>query len=498
MLDRPGLPARVWPRSILSRVMRDAADYVASLRDGRAIFLDGGRVADVTTHPAFAESIRRIAERYDAARLAPDVTTCVDPESGKRIGAMWLIPRSAEDLGRRRAVHRFWAEGSYGLMGRTPDHVASVLTAFAGWRQLFDRADRRFGDNVVRFYEKARDADLYVAYAIVPPQVDRATPAHQHPTPFLHPGVVKETAGGIVIRGAHAIATSVTMADWLYVSYITPLAPGDVDYAISLVMPVNAPGLRLLPRRPYATLATSVYDYPLSARYDEVDTTVVFDDVLVPWEHVFVYRNVELVKAQFHESPAHTTANFQSLVRFGVKLEFVAGLVAKLVETQGGGSDPATQATLGGEIAAYCAVFDGLVKAAERFPLISEGYARPHPQYVYAGMSLQRRIIVDIYRTVRELAGGAFQNMPSSEASFISPETSASTERYYQSTKSSARDRIKLLKLIWDLIGTEYGGRQLQYEMFYSAAQPVVNRRMFGAYDWGSATGMVDRLLGEY
>jgi 4-hydroxyphenylacetate 3-monooxygenase len=301
-----------------------------------------------------------------------------------------------------------------------------------------------------------------------------------------------------VIRGAHAIATSVTMADWLYVSYITPLAPGDVDYAISLVMPVNAAGLRLLPRRPYATLATSVYDYPLSARYDEVDTTVVFDDVVVPWEHVFVYKNVELVTAQFHESPAHTTANFQALVRFGVKLELIAGLVAKLVEMQGSGTDPGAQATLGGDIAAHCAAFDALVKAAERFPLISEGYARPHPQYVYAGMSLQRRIIVDIYRTVRELAGGAFQNMPSSEASFTSPETSSSTARYYQSSASSARDRIKLLKLIWDLIGTEYGGRQLQYEMFYSAAQPVVNRRMFRAYDWRSATGMVDRLLGEY
>src|SRR5947207_14744216 len=478
--------------------MRRGADYLASLRDGRAVFLDGERVDDVTKHPAFAESVRRIAERYDAAGAAPDVTTCVEPATGRRIGAMWLIPRSADDLGRRRAVHRFWAEGSYGLMGRTPDHVASVLTAFAGWRQLFDRGGRQFGDNVVRFYEKARDEDLYVTYAIVPPQVDRSTPAHKHAEPFLHPGVVKETDAGIVIRGAHSIATSVTMAAWLYVSYITPLAPGDVDYAISLVVPVNAQGLRLLPRRPYATLATSVYDYPLSARCDEVDTTVVFDDVLVPWEHVFVYKNVELVTAQFHESPAHTTANFPALVRFGVKLELIAGLVAKLVEMQGSGSDASTQAMLGGEIAAHCAAFDALVKAAERFPLISEGYARPHPQYIYAGMSLQRRIIVDIYRTVRELAGGAFQNMPSSEASFTSSETSSSTERYYQSSASSARDRIKLLKLIWDLIGTEYGGRQLQYEMFYSAAQPVVNRRMFRAYDWRSATGMVDRLLGEY
>ena len=477
--------------------MRGGAAYVAGLRDGRAIFLDGKRVDDVTTHPAFAESVRRIAERYDAA-IGADVTTCLDPASGQRIGTMWLIPRSAEDLGRRRAVHRFWAEGSYGLMGRTPDHVASVLTAFAGWRQLFDRADRRFGDNVVRFYEKARDEDLYVAYAIVPPQIDRATPAHKHVEPFLHPGVVKETDAGIVIRGAHAIATSVTMADWLYVSYITPLAPGDVDYAISLVVPVHAEGLRLLPRRPYATVATSVYDYPLSARYDEVDTTVVFDDVFVPWEHVFVYKNVELVTAQFHESPAHVTANFQSLVRFGVKLELLAGLVAKMAEVQGSATDPTTQATLGGEIAAYCATFEALMYAAERFPLVSEGYARPHPQYIYAGMSLQRRFIVDMYRTVRELAGGAFQNMPSSEASFLSPETAASTERYYQSGTHGARERIKLLKLVWDFVGTEYGGRQLQYEMFYSAAQPVVNRRLYRAYDWGAAKAMVDRLMGEY
>jgi len=103
-----------------------------------------------------------------------------------------------------------------------------------------------------------------------------------------------------------------------------------------------------------------------------------------------------------------------------------------------------------------------------------------------------------MYRTVRELAGGAFQAVPSSEASFFSPETGASTERYYQSAAAGARERIKLIKLVWDFIGTEYGGRQLQYEMFYSAAQPVVNRRLYRAYDWGAAKNMVDRLMGEY
>ncbi|MGH7355575.1 MAG: 4-hydroxyphenylacetate 3-hydroxylase N-terminal domain-containing protein, partial [Candidatus Rokuibacteriota bacterium] len=308
--------------------MRAGAGYVAALRDGRTVFLDGERVKDVTTHPLFEAPIRRVAETYDRARARGDdaALTFADPATGRRHSAMWLIPRTADDLGTRRRVHRLWAEPSYGLMGRTPDHVASVMTAFAGWRQLFDRGGTRFGDNVVRFYERARDEDLYLAYAIVPPQIDRARPAHRHPEPFLHPGVVRETDRGIVVRGSQAIATSATMADWLFLSYITPLVPGDEDYAISVVMPMNAGGLRLYPRRPYAAMATSTYDYPLSSRFDEVDVTVVFDDVLVPWEHVFIYRDVDLVNAQFHESPSHTTANFQSLVRFGVKLEFMAGL----------------------------------------------------------------------------------------------------------------------------------------------------------------------------
>lgn len=480
--------------------MRRGRDYVEGLRDGRAVYLDGEPVKDVTTHPAFAEPIRGIARTYDRAKAAEadPALTWADPATGKRHGNMWLVPRTADDLGARRRAHRFWAEPSYGLMGRTPDHVACVLTAFSAWRHLFDRGGARFGDNVVRFYERARDGDFYLAYAIVPPQVDRSKPAHRHPEPFLHPGVVRETDAGIVVRGAHAIATSATMADWLFVSYITPLAPGDDDYAISLVLPMNAEGLRLYPRRPFAAAATSVFDYPLSSRFDELDTTVVFNDVLVPWEQVFIHRRVDLVNAQFHDSPSHTLANFQSLVRFGVKLEFMAGLALRLAEVQTAAADASVQATLGGEVAALCAAFDALAKAAERFPLVSGGVARPHPQYVYAGMGLQRRLIVDMMRTLRELAGGAFQNVPSSEAAFTSEATRADTERYYRSAAAGARERIKLIKLIWDFVGTEFGGRQLQYEMFYSAAQPVVNRRMFASYDWRAAKAMVDRCLREY
>src|SRR5688572_28201308 len=480
--------------------MRSGDDYVASLRDGRAVFLDGERVDDVTKHPAFAEPIRRVARTFDLAG-APEAqasTTFVDPSTGRRPSAMWLVPRSAEDLAARRRVHRLWAEPSYGLMGRTPDHVACVLSAFAGWRQLFDRGGARFGDHVVRFYEKARDEELYLAYGIVPPQIDRSQPAHRQPAPFLFPGVVAERDGGIVVRGGQGITTASVLADWLFISYITPLVPGDEDYAISFVTPVNAPGIRIHPRRPYAQGATSTFDYPLSSRFDEVDATVVFDDVFVPWEQVFIHRNVDLVNAQFHESPSHTLANFQSLVRFGVKLEFMAGLAMKLVEVHAGENKPDVQVTLGGEIAALCAAFDAIVQAAERSPLVREGVARPHPQYIYSGMSLQRRLIVDMLRAIRELAGGAFQQLPSSEAGFTSPETRPDFERYFRGATASARERVKVLKLVWDFVGTEFAGRQLQYEMFYSAAQPIVNTRMFRSYDWDRARAAVDRCLGEY
>ena len=265
---------------------------------------------------------------------------------------MWLVPRSSDDLVARRRAHRLWAEASYGLMGRTPDHVACVLTAFASWRQLFDRGGARFGDHVTRFYARARDEDLYVAYGIVPLQIDRSQPAHRQPEPFLFPGVVRERDDGIVVRGSQGITTAAILADWLFISYITPLVEGDEAYAVSFVTPVAAPGIRIYPRRPYAQGVSSVFDYPLSSRFDEVDCTVVFDDVFVPWEHVFIDRNVGLVNAQFHETPSHTLANFQSLVRFTRQARVHGrardGSWRRSTRRRSG---PTIQATLGGDIA---------------------------------------------------------------------------------------------------------------------------------------------------
>jgi 4-hydroxyphenylacetate 3-monooxygenase len=472
--------------------MRRGADYLERISgDGRTILLDGEAIPDVTVHPGFAGPTHVIAALYDAASDDPEIAFEAE---GATHSAMWLVPRSAEDLERRRRLHRHWAEGSYGLMGRTPDHVASIITAFAGRRDVFDRAGARYGDNVTAFYQQARDNDWFVSYAVTPPQVDRSKPAHLQPEPFLYPGVVEERDDGIVVRGAQMIATSAAISDYLLLSYIAPLQPGDEDYAISVVMPLNAEGLRLYPRRPYASIATNAFDYPLSSRFDESDNLVVLRDVFVPWEHVFVHRDIRVLNAQFTETGAQVLANYQALVRFLVKMEFASGLAIKLADAHGLTAIPPVQAQLGGDIAAFCSALDAIVLAARIQPEMRGGLALPTPAFVHAGVSLQRRWVVDLMRALRELGGGGFIAMPSAE-SYDAAETADDVNRYYRSATLSSRDRVGLLKAMWDLVGTEFAGRQLQYEMFYSAAQHIADVQVFRSFDWETGRRQVDRLL---
>ena len=417
-------------------------------------------------------------------------------EDGGTHSAMWLPPRTSDDLERRRRVHRHWAEGSFGLMGRTPDHVASIITAFAGRRDVFDRGGQRYGDHVTAFHRQARDNDWFVTYAVTPPQVDRSKPAHLQPEPFLYPGIVDERDDGVVLRGAQMIATSAAICDYLFLSYIAPLQPGDEDYAISVVIPMNAEGLRLYPRRPYATIATSPFDYPLSSRFDESDSLIVLRDVFVPWEHVFVHRDIGLVGAQFSETGAHVLANFQALTRFLVKMEFVSGMAIELADAHGLSSIPPVQAQLGGDIAAFSAALDAIALAAQTRAEPRGGLLLPSPALVHAGISLQRRWVVDVMRALRELGGGGFIAMPSDE-SFEHAETAQDVARYYRSAAMSSRDRVGLLKLMWDLVGTEFAGRQLQYEMFFSAAQHIADLQVFRAFDWEPGRRHVRRSLSD-
>lgn len=470
------------------------------LRDGRAVFIDGARVDDVTTHPAFREAVRSVARLYDIASdpANRDVMTVDSPYGGDPISVIHMIPRSREDLVRRRHGLRLWSEATFGTMGRSPDHVASFFAGFAGNASLFARAGKEYGENVVNFHRMLCERDAYLAYTIVPPQIDRSKPAHQQSDPHLYAGVKEERDDGIIIKGAQMLGTGAALADYIHLSTIFPMRPGDENYAISVAIPVGAPGVQVYSRRSYARAASSAFDYPMSSRFDETDALIVFDDVFVPWEHVFVYRDLDLVQAQWWETSAHVLGNNQAQIRFATKLDFLVGIAHRVATMNGIIALPPVQTTLG-ELAAHASMVSGLVYGAEQNCTIDEdGVAHPGHAESYANMTLQSELYPKVLTMIRELCGGGLIQLPSSVEDLRSPEVAPVLERYIQSPGVPAQDRVKLLKLAWDMVGSEFASRHLQYEMFYAGAPFVVKMRMFRNYDFDRADELVEAALAGY
>jgi 4-hydroxyphenylacetate 3-monooxygenase len=477
--------------------MRSGSDYLKSLNDGRWVFLDGDKVADVTSHPALCGAAHSLARLFDIA-AAPENRermTFASPKTGAPVLRAYQIPHSHGDLAARRLFSETWAEATFGLMGRTPDHVAGFLCGFAAVPSLFAKADKKFANNVVTFYERARDEHIYLSYAIVPPQIDRSKPAHKQSDPTLYAGVVKERDDGIVIAGAQQLATAGVYSDMIHLSCIHPLQPGDENYANSLVVPVNAPGLKLYPRRSYAATADNSFDYPLSSRFDETDSYVIFDNVFVPWEHVFVYRNIELCRDQWSRTPAHMLGNHQAQVRYVTKLRFMAGLAKRMNEMTGNDANPAV-ATVMGELAAIVSIYENLLLAHETAATVdTDRVLWPSRSALYSAMALQSELNGRMLEIIRELAGSAMITLPSSVRDFDNPEIARDIERYMRSATTGARERMALLRCAWDFIGTEFGSRHQQYEKFYGGASFVNKQHINRLYDYRRATALVDCAL---
>ena len=479
--------------------LRSGAEYLKSIKDdGRRVLFEGEAVRDVTSHPAFAGAAKSLARLFDVAAdpKNADVMTYPSPKTGQPVWRCYQVPKAIEDLSARRRMSARWAEETFGLMGRTPDHVAGFLAGYAAKPSVFAQlGGKQFADNVVRYYEHARDNSLYLSYAIVPPQIDRSKPAHKQSDPTLHAGVVKERDDGIVLKGAQQLATGAAFSDGVFISCIHPLTPGDEPYAFAVAVPANAPGLKIYVRRPYAANAANTFDYPLSSRFDEIDALLVLDDVFVPWENVFCYRNLALCRDQWWKTPSHSYGNHQAQVRYAAKVKFLMGLTKRLVEITGVDPMPPVQIMLG-EMAAFATIVDGMVRAQEIEATIDEeGAVWPSKAALYAVMALQGEINPRLNNTLRELAGGSIIMLPSSVKDFASEKTAADIERYIASPGFSSKERVAILKLVWDFIGTEFAGRHEQYEKFYGGASFLVKQNMARAYDFASATAMVQRAL---
>ncbi len=479
---------------------RSGKQYIEGLSDGRQVFIDGELVKDVSTHPAFAGAVASVANLYDVANdpANRELVTFTSPTTGEPVNRSFQIPRSEQDLTDRRRALRHLSEQTFGLMGRSPEHVAGFLAGFAARSDVFADGGAEFGERIVAFYEKARDEDLYVTYTILPPQIDRSKPAHQQADPYLYAGVKEEREDGIVIAGAQMLGTGTAISDYIYLSCIAPLGPGDEAYAIAVAVPVGAPGVKVYSRRSYAQGASSVYDYPMSSRFDETDSLVVFDDVFVPWDEVFAYRNRDIVRDQWWRTPAHVLGNNQAQTRFSTKLDFIIGLAHRVATMNGSDRLPPVRGALG-EMSAHVAMVSGLLQAQEQACRIDEkGIAWPGQAECSANIVLQANMYPQLMTMVRDLCGGGLIQLPSSVEDFGNPDIAADLERYIQSPGFPAKDRVKLLKLAWDMIGSEFASRHQQYEMFYAGAPFVTKMRMYETFDFGRGSDLVDQALGSY
>ena len=478
---------------------KDGKAYLSSLRDDRSIYIDGRKVVDVTTDDCFRGVVGTAASLYDyqAAPENLEQMTFPSPSSGERVNLAWQLPKTYGDLVRRRQAIERWSELSCGMIGRSPDHVASTLAGFRMGLAAFRDYDPARAAALESYFQYARDNDLFLSYVIINPQSDKAKSAGGQPDPHLVASVVDEDSGGITIRGAKMLATSGVMANELLVSGFQALQAGDEAYAFTAVVPLGAKGLSLMSRRSYERNATSLFDYPLSSRFDENDAVVHFDDVRIPWDRVFVFKDLRMAQAQWHDSRAHVFQNYQSIVRLMVKLRFMLGLARKIAETNNIINYPQVRETLG-LMAAKVSNIEALVIAMEIKGENFQEFYVPDRAMLCAAQVIAQTTYPEIAEAIRSLSGGGMIMVPSSYADFETPETNAIIHKTQRSPITTSEQRVKLMKLAWDAVGSEFGSRHLQYEMFYSGAPFVTRGNAFRFFDWDGVKNSVDQFMGSY
>ena len=479
-------------------VCKTGTEHIRSLQDGRAVYHEGSIVDDVTTHPAFRRSVRSAGLLYDFQARPENIElmTFVPDGGDRRINRSWHMPRTLEEMVLRRKSMQAWAGVSFGFMGRSPDHLASTLVGQRMGIEVFFRHNERCAKAFSEYFEYARRNDLFLTYVIVNPQSDRSRDWGEQPQDLVA-RIVDEDAGGITLRGAKMLGTSAIMANEVLVANLQPLKPGEEDLAFSCALPMSAKGLRILSRKSYEAAAKSIYDNPLSSRFDENDALIYFDDVKVPWERVFVYRDVDMCRAQFHDTPGHIYQNYQAQARLSVKIRFLVGLARRITEAIGTTGLPSVAEQLG-MLAAYVGMVNAMLAGMEAAGTTWGAYYLPNRHHMYSAQVLTQELYPRLVNLVRDLAGGALIMLPSSIADFANPDIRAIIEKTQRSPTMSPERKVKFLKAAWDAIGSEFGSRHTQYEMFYAGARFVTAGHSLRTFDWDGATGMVESLLEGY
>ena len=478
------------------------ADYLTSLDDGREVWFGGERVNNVATHRAFRNAARSVAHLYDALHdpELKDDLRLVD-KFGITTHKFFAPSYSAQELVEAREAIAIWQRMSYGWMGRTPDYKASFMGQLAAGHAFYEP----FGKNALDWYKKCAAQCLFINHVLIDPPVDRHKPQIDVRDVYL--SVDKDDDRGIYVSGAKMVATASALTHATFVAVNSGTAARmevgrDEDMALVFLVEMDAPGVKLIARPSYEYNATSPFDAPLASRFDENDAVIVFDNAFVPWENVLVYRDVEKTRGFYAESGFFNRFNLQSAVRLATKLEFCIGLLMKGTDATGTSQFRGVQVAIG-ELIAMRELIWSLTTAMVYDPEPGIG-GTVVPKLQTAAAS--RVYTTRSWHRVRELFESVLAGAPiytvSSVRDMQSAELKPVIDRYYRGTGLPAPERIKLFKLVWDALYSEFAGRHALYERNYAGNQ---EQHYLDTLRWSYSRGdaeryraMVDQCLSDY
>lgn len=479
------------------------AEYLASLADEREIWLRGERVKDVVDHPAFRNSARMLARMYDALHdpeMASVLTTPTDTGNGGFTHPFYKVPRTPEDVVANRDAIAAWSRLSYGWMGRSPDYKASLTGTLGANAEFYEP----YAENAKRWYQKTQERCLFLNHALVNPPIDKGSIPDEVRDVYVR--VEKETDAGLVVSGAKVVATGSALTHYNFIGYYGPTPLGDPEMALFAMLPMDSPGVKLICRPSYelnAAVMGSPFDYPLSSRLDENDAILILDKVLIPWENVFVYRDLEKANGYFPLSGFIPRFCMHGGTRFAVKLDFLSGLLLKATEAVGNRGSASPQVQIG-EVLSWRSTFWALSDAMCKSPDAWTGGAlQPNAEYGLAYRTLAPTAYARIKEIIQQTISSGLIYLNSHVDDFKNPELRPLIDRFLRGSKGyDSVARVKVLKLLWDAIGSEFGGRHELYERNYAGNYERIRVENLLSADAAGRSeeleAFVDRCLSEY
>ena len=482
-------------------MIRTGEEYRDSIRDGREVWMDGERVKDVTTHPSFKPIVDVRARIYDMAHdeKTRDVMTYIDEETKEPSAIGLKLPHTQQDWHDKRLAVDTVMRDIGGVVIRVGDETVGEMWSLYDGADVLNQVDPQYAKNIERHIYEVLHHDPFHVSANTDPKGDRSKrPQDQDPDMLLH--AVKETDAGIVVRGAKYE----TAAAYANQAFVKPTIAnwGDQelsDYALGFICPMNAPGIKHICRTGFAQRAPD-RDYPLANRFDEVDTLVVFDDVLVPWENVLFYRHTKA--ATFIRATLHRYSAFAFVQRILTTADMLIGAALFNVRQTGLDKQQAVREKLA-QLACYReginAHLTAAIATAKESPA---GLLMPNPSLLFTGRVHACTQLPAMMHLTRELCGGQICVTPDS-SSFEAEEIKPWMEKFYNvNERWAAEDRRKLLAFARDLVNSDYAGHRLTFQLFAQSPPFAHLNAVYMNFDFSeplefvkNAAGLSDRVL---